>query len=220
MIIGVLGSGMVGQALATRCHELGHTVTMGSRSASNERAVAWAGERGERARADTFTDAAGDADLVINATNGVSSLAALATAADQLRGKTLMDVANPLDFSHADCTGNKAPSLSVVNTDSLAEQIQRAHPEAQVVKALNTMNNAVMVHPESVPGEHDVFVCGDHAQAKSQVAGLLRQFGWPERSIIDLGGLDAARGTEMYLPLWLKLVGLLGQTPFNIHVAH
>jgi predicted dinucleotide-binding enzyme len=107
----------------------------------------------------------------------------------------------------------------VANTDSLGEQIQRAFPDTRVVKTLNTMNAYVMIEPSRVPGRHSVFVAGEDAAAKETVRGLLGEFGWPEEAIIDLGGIRAARGTEMYLPLWLSLMGVLGTGDFNIQVV-
>jgi predicted dinucleotide-binding enzyme len=104
--------------------------------------------------------------------------------------------------------------------DSVGEQIQRAFPEARVVKALNTVTASVMVDPSSVPGEHDVFVCGNDEEAKAQVGQLLQSFGWPADRILDLGDISAARGTELYLALWLRLMGPAGGASFNIHVTH
>jgi predicted dinucleotide-binding enzyme len=126
----------------------------------------------------------------------------------------LIDVANPLDFSQG-----MPPSLSVCNTDSLGERIQRAFPATRVVKALNTVNCDVMVEPARVPGEHVVFVCGHDSEAKDEVTRLLGVFGWPAERVLDLGDVSAARGTEMYLPLWLNLMGQLGTPHFNIEVA-
>ena len=133
---------------------------------------------------------------------------------DDLAGKVLLDVANPLDFS----TG-RPPSLFVSNTDSLGEQIQGRFPQARVVKALNTMNCEVMVDPGKLPGEHDVFLCGEDEAAKQQVTELLQSFGWPAERIRDLGGISSARGTEMYLALWLRLWGAVGTGYFNIAVV-
>jgi 8-hydroxy-5-deazaflavin:NADPH oxidoreductase len=126
----------------------------------------------------------------------------------------LIDVANPLDFS-----AGMPPTLTVCNTDSLAERIQRAFPEARVVKALNTVNAAVMVEPSLVPGSHTLFVAGDDADAKRQVAALLASFGWPAEDVMDLGEISAARGTEMYLPLWLRLFGATGTGHLNVRVV-
>src|SRR5688572_25356955 len=152
MRIGVLGTGMAGETLSSKLVEVGHDVVMGARSADNEKAIAWSERFAERAGHGTFADAAAHGELVVNATGGVVSLEALrAAGSENLAGKTLLDVANPLDFS-----GGFPPRLSVVNDDSLGEQIQRQFPGARVVKALNTMNCLVMVDPTRVRGEHDV----------------------------------------------------------------
>jgi 8-hydroxy-5-deazaflavin:NADPH oxidoreductase len=188
---------------------------MGSRSADNEHAVEWAAGAGERARSGTFADAARDAEVVFNCTAGVASVEALeAAGAENLDGKVLIDVANPLDFSRG-----VPPALAVANTDSLGEQIQRAFPETRVVKTLNTMNCRVMVDPARVPGEHDVFVCGNDDAAKRQVHELLQSFGWPSERILDLGDITAARGTEGYVALWIRLWGIVGSGDFNIRVV-
>ena len=214
MRVAVLGTGIVGRTLAGKLIELEHEVCMGSRDAANETAVAWAREAGENASHGTFADAAGFGEMVVNATGGMVSLQALEAAGEEnLAGKVLVDVANALDFSQG-----RPPTLGVCNDDSLGEQIQRAHPEARVVKTLNTVNCEVMVQPSLVPGRHHVFVCGDDAGAKHLVTELLRSFGWPTEAVIDLGGIAASRGTEMYLPLWLQLMGVTGTPRINILV--
>jgi predicted dinucleotide-binding enzyme len=215
MRIGVLGTGMVGQSLATKLVGLTHAVSMGSRSATNEAAAQWADAAGDLASNGTFADAAAFGDLVLNCTAGSASLAALEAAGpEHLRGKVLIDVANPLDFS-----GGLPPSLFVSNTDSLAEQIQRRFPDASVVKALNTVNHQVMVEPSRVAGEHDVFICGDDPVAKGVAADLLETFGWSGEAIHDLGDITAARATEGYLLLWLRLVQALSTADFNIRIV-
>ena len=218
MRIGVLGTGTVGETLATKLVQLGHDVVMGSRSAGNEKAAAWVANvegTGGSAGEGSFADAANHGELVVNATAGVASLDALRAAGDEnLAGKTLVDVSNPLDFS-----GGFPPRLSVANDDSLAEQIQRELPRTRVVKALNTMTAAVMVDPGRLPGRHEAFLAGDDAAAKEEVAGLLESFGWPPDQIRDLGGISAARGLEAYLLLWLNLMGALGTAEFNISVS-
>jgi predicted dinucleotide-binding enzyme len=215
MRVAVLGTGSVGDAIASKLVELGHDVVMGSRTAGNEKAVAWAGRFDERAGHGTFADAAAHAELVVNATAGTGSLDALrAAGGDNLSGKVVMDVANPLDFS-----GGFPPRLSVVNDDSLGEQIQREFPDARVVKALNTMTAAVMVDPASIPGEHEVFVAGDDAAAKEQVAALLESFGWPGAAVRDVGGISSARALEAYVLFWVALMQAGGSSVFNIHVA-
>src|SRR5918911_447824 len=179
MRFGVLGTGMVGQTLGGKLVELGHEVTMGSRQPGNEKAVAWAASAGERASEGSFADAA-------------------------RLGKVLIDVANPLDFG-----AGRPPILAVSNDDSLGEQIQTAFPEARVVKALNTVNAAVMVEPGALGQSTAIFVCGNDHEAKARVIELLETFGWLSGDIVDLGDISAARGPEMYLVLWLRLMGAL-----------
>jgi predicted dinucleotide-binding enzyme len=211
MKIGVLGTGAAGQTVASRFVTMGHDVMMGARSADNEKVIGFAERTG--GKAGTFADAARHGEFVLNCTRGDTSVGMLSGIAAELRGKILVDVANPLDFSNG-----FPPHLSVVNTDSLAEQIQRAFPTARVVKSLNTMTAAVMVDPGRVAGgEHSVFVSGDDAEAKRTVVSLLEDFGHTD--VVDLGDLSTARGAEMYLPLWLRLMGSLGTPFFNITVV-
>lgn len=215
MKFAVLGTRMVGQAIAGRLVSLGHKVMMGSRERGNEKAVAWAAIAGESAGEGSFADAAKFGETVVNATAGAASLDALSSAGDaNLAGKVLIDIANPLGFS-----AGMPPTLTVCNTDSLGEQIQRAFPEARVVKALNTMNADVMVEPSIVPGSHTVFISGNDQAAKAEVAELLESFGWPGGDIMDLGDIAAARATEMYLALWLRLWGATGTGHLNVRVA-
>lgn len=224
MKIAVLGTGMVGRAIAGRLDELGHAVTVGTRDPDATLARSEPGPMGTPPYADwagghpgvtlaTFPDAAGGADVVVNASNGGASLDILAQAgADRLAGKVLIDIANPLDFSQG-----MPPTLFVKDTDSLAEQIQRAHPQARVVKTLNTLNASLMVHPETLPEPTTVFMSGDDAEAKAVVSGLLAEFGHTD--VIDLGDITTARGTEMFLPIWLRVMGALGTAHFNVKVV-
>lgn len=213
MQIGILGTGVVGQTIGTRLAQLGHDVKLGSRSATNDKAAKWAADNGGRASHGTFADAAAFGEVVFNCTAGMASLDALKDAgANNLRNKTLIDVSNPLDFSRG-----MPPTLSVSNTDSMGERIQAVYPDAKVVKALNTMNAQVMVNPSLVPGDHDVFICGNDSDAKARVTELLRSFGW--RTVIDLGDISAARGIEMLLPIWLRLMMTLKTPHFNFHIA-
>jgi predicted dinucleotide-binding enzyme len=213
MRIGILGTGVVGQTIGSKLVQLGHDVMLGSRTATNDKAAKWVADNGNHAKQGTFADAAGFGEIVFNCTSGQASLAALSSAgAANLDGKIIVDVSNPLDFSQG-----FPPTLSVCNTDSVAEQIQSAFPNSKVVKSLNTMTAAVMVNPALVPGEHDIFVSGNDADAKRQVSDLLRSFGW--RTIIDLGDVTSARGAEMILPLWLRLMGVLKSPVMNFHIA-
>lgn len=215
MKIGVFGTGEVGRKIGKKLVDAGHEVTLGSRTADNEKAVAWAAESGPRASQGTFADAAADAQLVFNCTSGAASLAVIESAgASNLAGKILVDVSNPLDFSHG-----FPPSLSVCNTESLAERIQAALPDTKVVKTLNTMANSVMVDPGSIrDGEHDVFVSGNDKAAKATVTALLQDdFGW--KRVIDLGDITTARGTEAWLLLWTRLYAALGNADFNLAIV-
>jgi 8-hydroxy-5-deazaflavin:NADPH oxidoreductase len=215
MRFGVLGTGTVGQAVGGRLVELGHEVTMGSREAGNEKAVAWASEAGEGAGEGSFADAASFGEVVVNATAGEHSLDALRSAgAENLAGKVLIEVANALDFSQG-----RPPIVGVSNDDSLAEQIQREFPEARVVKALNTVNATIMVSPGRLGESTHLFVCGNDDAAKAQVVELLKSFGWSEGQILDLGDITAARGPEMYVLLWVLLYGALGTSEFNIGIV-
>jgi len=213
MRIAVLGTGDVGNRLATKLVSLGNEVMMGSRTAKNPKAAAWAKANGAKASMGTFEDAAKFGEVVFNCTAGVVSLEALKLAGEKnLAAKVLVDVANPLDFSKG-----MPPTLTVCNTDSLGEQIQRTFPDAKVVKALNTMGNEVMVNPGMVPGEHDTFVCGNDQQAKAKVVEILHDFGWVNP--IDLGDITAARGLEMVLPVWVDLMVALRTRDFNFKIA-
>ena len=197
----MLGTGVVGTTIASKLRELGHEVLIGSRSASED--------------AVPFADAAAHGELVFNCTNGNASLDALnAAGAENLAGKVLIDVSNALDFSQG-----RPPLVGVSTGDSLGEQIQRAFPEAKVVKALNTLNASVMVDPGVVPGEHDLFISGNDDQAKAQVAELLQSFGWPAEHILDLGDITGARAQELYVALWVRLMGVAGGANFNIKVV-
>jgi predicted dinucleotide-binding enzyme len=216
MQIAVLGTGMVGTTIASKLITLDHEVTLASRTADNAKARAWLDQvASPRAHAATFADAAATAELVFNCTSGVASLEALNLAGKtNLAGKILVDIANPLDFSRG-----MPPTLSVCNDSSLGEQIQAAFPDTRVVKTLNTVNASLMVDPSKLPGDHVMFIAGDDAEAKQRVERMILRewFGW--REVVDLGGIVSARGTEMYLPLWLRMWGALGTANFNIAIV-
>ena len=216
MKIAVLGTGTVGNTIGSRLIELGHAVMMGSRTADNEKVKAFVDKHGRYASAGTFADAAALSDIIFNCTAGVASNEALTMAGgNNMNGKIIVDLANPLDFSHG-----APPSLSVVNTGSLGEEIQKAFPRSKVVKTLNTMWCGIMVNPALVNnGDHNVFLCSNYEDAKEEVRKILLSFGWKEENIIDLGDLTAARGTEMFLPLWLKIYGTKKGSAFNIKVV-
>ena len=187
MRIGIIGTGMVGKALAAKLVEIGHDVVMGTRNvgqtlarpekdrATNQTFAEWH-KQNAKVKLGTFQDAARHGEVVISATSGAASLDPLKQAgAANLKGKILMEVSNPLDFSKG-----MPPTLSVCNTDSLGEQIQRAFPDVKVVKTLNTTNASMMINPRKVAdGDHTMFVCGNDAAAKTAVTGYLKEwFGW------------------------------------------
>ena len=194
MRVAVLGTGTVGTTLAGKLRELGHEVAIGSRSA----------EKGDG----TFADVARGTELIVNATAGEGSIEAIGSIAAEDRDRqVLLDVANPLDFSQG-----FPPRLFVSNDDSLGEQIQHEFPELRVVKSLHTVNAGIMVDPVGT-----MFVAGDSDDAKATVVELLRAFGWED--VVDLGGIQAARGTEMYLALWTRLYGAFGDAQFNVAIV-
>jgi 8-hydroxy-5-deazaflavin:NADPH oxidoreductase len=225
MKIAVLGTGVVGKALANRLAELGHEVSVGTRDVAATMASTEPDRRGNppfavwatdhpQVRLASFAEAAADAEVIVNATSGNVSIAALEAAGeDSLAGKVLLDISNPLDGSRG-----FPPTLFVKDTDSLGEQIQAAFPALKVVKALNTMTASLMVDPRQLAdGQHSVFVAGNDPEAKRTVTALLSSFGHTD--VIDLGDISSARGAEMYLPLWLRLVGALNTPIFNIKVV-
>ena len=226
MKIAVLGTGLVGQAIASRLAGLGHDVAIGTRDVSGTLARKTKDGYGNPPFSDwhkqnrsiklaTYADAAAGSEILFNCTMGLSSVDALNQAGDEnLNGKFLIDVSNPLDFSK----GNP-PTLSPGNTDSLGELIQRTFPRVKVVKALNTMNCFLMVNPAVLPGDHNVFVSGNDAASKAKTVEVLKSFGWQEHNIIDLGDITTARGTEQLLPIWIRLYGALKTAMFNFKIV-
>ena len=209
MKIGILGTGVVGKAIGTKLVQLGHSVKMGSRTANNEKAADWVKTGGATASQGTFADAASYGEILFNCTSGMAALEALKLAgAVNMNAKILIDISNPLDFSKG-----MPPTLTVCNSDSLGEQIQRTYPAVKVVKTLNTMNCNIMVNPSLVPGNHDAFISGNDADAKAKVTDILKNwFGW--KSVIDIGDITTARGTEMLLPIWIRLMGAFREPEF------
>lgn len=196
MKIGVLGTGDVGQRLASAFITLGNDVKMGSRDANNPKAQAWATSAGSRASTGTFAQAAEFGDLVVLATLGAAAETAIDLAGpDTLAGKVVIDATNPLKFAE-----NAPPSLFVGHTDSLGERVQRAAPKARVVKAFNSVGNAHFFKPDFPGGPPDMFICGNDEGAKKTVTGILRDFGWPA---VDIGGIEGSRVLEPLCILWV-----------------
>ncbi len=223
----VFGTGVVGQTIAAKLISLGHEVTIGTRDVAKTLSRKekdrygnlgfgdWYEANKGRLNIGTFADAAGRSEMIFNCTMGLASLDVMKEAGKQnIKGKILVDVANPLDFSRG-----MPPILNPVNTDSLGELLQRMFPDVYVVKTLNTMNCYLMVDPASVHGDHNVFMSGNDQHAKDRVRDLLMSFGWRENNIIDLGDITTARGTEQLLPIWVRLYGKFGNANFNFHIV-
>jgi predicted dinucleotide-binding enzyme len=212
MKIGILGTGMVGEALGTKLAQLGHQVKMGSRTANNEGAAEWVKAVGANASQGTFSDAVAFGEMSFICLKGAVFLDVVKTIAPAaLEGKVLVDVSNPLDFSRG-----MPSSLSICNTNSLGEEVQKAAPSAKVVKTLNIVNSEVMVDPAK-GGHPTMLLCGNDADAKTKVSALLKAMGW--RDILDLGDITKSRGTEMLLPLWLNLFALFSNPHFGFKVV-
>jgi 8-hydroxy-5-deazaflavin:NADPH oxidoreductase len=206
--IAILGTGAVGPALGKAFSGVGHDVEIGTRDPKEtKRREQWAAVDLPLAAYEDL-----DAEVFINATNGRGSLSALQAVGDALHGKVVIDAANALDFSQG-----FPPTLFVSNTDSLAEQLQREVPEARVVKMFNTMANEVMINPRGLNSDSTVFVAGNDPSARETATSLAADLGWTD--VFDLGDLTAARGLEMYLPLWVRISAQLGRPNFNIKLV-
>ena len=226
MKIAVLGTGVVGRTIAVRLLDLGHEIAIGTRDVDatmartepdrygNPPFPTWHADHAAISLT-SYSGVASDVDVVVNATPGGDTLTALGAVGNEtLDGTVVLDISNGLDVSLG-----FPPSLLVANTDSIAEQIQRAYPAARVVKTLNTVTAAVMVDPAALGDATQVFLSGDDDAAKQTVRDLLRSFGWPDDTIIDLGGIKTARGTEMYVTLWIDLMVALGTQMFNVKIV-
>jgi predicted dinucleotide-binding enzyme len=215
--ISVLGTGNVGDTIGSKLINLGYLVMMGSRTTSNEKAQSFVAKHNGKATTGTFSDAASFADIIFNCTAGRASIDALLLAgAENLKEKILIDLSNPLDFSKG-----MPPTLSYVNTNSLGEEIQKTFPDLKVVKTLNTLWCGLMVNPGMInDGDHHIFMCGNDDEAKAVVKQILNSFGWNDKNILDLGDITKARGTEMYLPLWLSIYGASKSGAFNIKIVN
>ena len=226
MNIGILGTGIVGQSMAEKLSQLNHRVMIGTRNKEKTLAKKEKDNFGRRPFSEwikgnpnikfgTFSEAAKFGDFIVNATSGAGTMPALESAGKiNLANKIMLDISNPLDFSNG-----MPPSLFISNTDSLGEQIQRTYPETKVVKSLNTMNAYIMVNPNLLPDDHNVFLNGNDEEAKNEVKKLLISFGWKEKNIIDMGDISTARGTEQVLPIWVRLWSTLQTPMFNFKIV-
>lgn len=219
MNIGVLGTGVVGETIATALTEKGHNVRMGSRSATNEKAAEWVKRSNKHATQGDFNDAASFGEIVFLCLNGGHALDAVRSVdGSNVAGKIVIDVTNPLDF-----TKGMPPQLleGLSNSNSLGEEIQKAWPSAKVVKTFNTVNCNVMVNPKLVNGgDHTMFVCGNDADAKNKVKHfLVDTFGWKPDNLLDMGGIQSSRVTEAYVPFWVSMMQAVGSPMFSIKVV-
>jgi 8-hydroxy-5-deazaflavin:NADPH oxidoreductase len=229
MKVAILGTGSVGQTWANKLISLGHTVTIGTRNVANTLAKTEKDRYGSPTVAEfiqtntsvqlkNYSEAVAGADIVVNATKGEGSIAALKVAGSALDGKIIIDIANPLDFSGGQGYPSLLPALS--NTNSLGEEIQKTFPTTKVVKTLNTMWAGLMVNPAmTAGGDHTNFICGNDADAKATTKELIKAFGWTDANILDLGDITNARGTEAVLPIWLRIWGATQNGAFNLKVV-
>lgn len=199
--IAVFGTGVVGNTIGSKLIQLGYEVKMGSRTADNDKAKEWVNFNGAKASQGTFANAAKFGKLIFNCTKGENALEVMQMAgAENLVGKVLIDISNPLDFSKG-----MPPTLipALTNTNSLGEEVQKLLPQTHVVKTLNIVNCEVMIDAEKCGGDATMFVAGNNSEAKREVEKILQQFGW--KDIIDLGDIKHSRSTEMMLPVWLSV---------------
>lgn len=229
MKIGILGTGSVGQTLASKLFTLGHEIMIGTRDVKeklqnetrdhfgNAPFAEWH-KQNKQINLGTFAEAAEFGQMILNATEGLHSIDALQRAKEQnLKFKVLVDISNPLDFSKG-MPPSLYPQLS--NTNSLAEEIQKTFPDAKVVKTFSTMWAGLMVNPMMVNnGDHTNFICGNDAEAKEKVKSLLNEMGWKNENLFDLGDLSAARGVEGLLPIWLRIMGIKQTAAFNFKIV-
>lgn len=230
MKVAIIGTGGVGQTIASKLNYLGHQVMIGTRNVAEKLAsqakdgygnppfAEWH-KLNQQIRLGTFAEAAAFGELIINATQGINSVNALKLAdLINFNGKILIDIANPLDFSKG-MPPSLLPELS--NTHSLGEEIQKTFPQTKVVKTLSTMWAGLMVNPSMVNnGDHTNFICGNDLEAKLKVKSLLNEFGWKNANILDLGDISSARGVEAILPIWLRIMSAKQSAAFNFSVVN
>ena len=196
MRIGVLGSGQVGGTIARKLASLGHDVMVGSRNASAKAA------QFQGLKLGTALEAAAHGEWVVNALPGETSLRVLGQC--EIDGKILIDI------------GNYDSAVDHPITIPLGEAIQTAHPQARVVKTLNSISAHLMVDPGNLQ-PHSVFIASNDEPAKRDVTRLLESFGW--KDVIDLGNLSSCRAMEQLIPLWMSLERRFGGPQFSLAVV-
>lgn len=219
MQIGILGTGTVGETIATALIHKGHEVMMGSRTATNEKATTWAAKNGSMASNGMFEDAALFGEVIFICVNGsIAADVLMQAGADHFMNKIVIDLTNPLEFING-----MPPSLipKYANTYSLGEEIQKLLPGAKVVKALNTVTASLMIDANLVNnGNHHLFICGNEAAAKNTVKEFLHEnFHWKTDYILDMGDMKNARLTEGMIPFWVGVMQAEGSAIFNFMIV-
>lgn len=204
MRVGVLGSGEVGRCVAAGFSGRGHEVMIGSRDPAKAELREWLAGDGSGIEVGTFAETAAHGELLVLAVLGNAAEEAIADAGpDNFKGKIVIDAMNPLDFS-----GGFPPKLSIDGEDSLGERVQRALPDARVVKAFNTIGNPYFVDPSFSEGQPTMLIAGDDQSAKDTVRDVLTDFGWSDT--VDIGGIEGSRELEAICVVWVKIGGARG----------
>lgn len=214
MKYGVLGTGDVAQTIASKLVELGHEVMMGSRTANNEKAVAWAAANGDKASCDTFADAAAFGERVFNCVQGIHAIEALEAAGkDNLKGKILIDQSNPYVYKD----GHISLKAEYTENTCLGEEVQKLLPDTKVVKTLNYLGSVMMTNPGELSEPVTGFYCGNDAEAKEAVRQILADFGWQET--FDMGDISMSRYTEMLGAFWVPVYGQIGHMHWGFRLV-
>lgn len=214
MKYGVLGTGDVAKTIATKLIELGHEVMMGSRTANNEKAVAWASENGDKAKCGTFADAAVFGERVFNCVQGIHAIEALTAAGiGNLKGKILIDQSNPYIYKD----GHITLKAEYTGATCLGEEVQKLLPDTKVVKTLNYLGSTMMTRPGELSEPVTGFYCGNDAEAKEAVNEVLHDFGWTET--FDMGDISMSRYTEMLGAFWVPVFGQLGHMQWGFKLV-
>lgn len=214
MKYGVLGTGDVAQTIASKLVELGHEVMMGSRTANNEKAVAWAAANGDTASCGTFADAAAFGERVFNCVQGIHAIEALEAAGkDNLKGKILIDQSNPYVYKD----GHISLKAEYTENTCLGEEVQKLLPDTKVVKTLNYLGSVMMTNPGELSEPVTGFYCGNDAEAKEAVRQILADFGWQET--FDMGDISMSRYTEMLGAFWVPVYGQIGHMHWGFRLV-
>ena len=196
MKAGIIGSGIVGRVLASAFLEEGYEVMLGTRNTAKEEVIKWKNDN-PSGQTGSFADAASFGELLVLTTAGTVTEEAIKLAGpSNFSGKTVIDTTNPISKEPPE---NGVLKLFTTPDDSLMERIQKWLPEAHLVKAFNSVGNAVMYRPGFKSGPPTMFICGNDENAKKKVSAILRSFGWESE---DMGKAESARAIEPLCILW------------------